>query len=251
MKIFRNIDQGSADWFRIRMGIPTASCFDQILTPKTRKLSASWKMYACRLIAERLLNQPMESIEGQKWMERGKELEPEAVRRYEAVHDVDTTAVTFIKTDDGTMGCSPDRVEFSDSGKKLLIKGNNEFEAGSSDIAGLFEAKCPSLPVWLKYNLFGRGPEYECQLQGQMWCADTDRDVFYAYFPGAPKQVKIVTYRDEEFIKDLGVAMREFQDKLHEYHLLALSLGDWQSFKEVVTPWEIEEADNLNMREQY
>ena len=94
--------------------------------------------------------------------------------------------------------------------------------------------------------MFGRGTEYECQLQGQMWCSDTDEDVFYAYYPGAPKQIKIVTPRDEAFIKDLGAAMREFQDKLHEYHLLALSLGDWQSFKEVVTPFEIEEADNIN-----
>lgn len=248
MRVYRNIDQGSADWFRIRMGIPTASCFDQIMTPKTRKLSASWKMYACRLIAERLLNQPMESVEGQKWMERGKELEPEAIQRYEAVHDVETTAITFIKTDDGTMGFSPDRVEFAPSGLAIMAAASHEFDASSSDLKRLVEVKCPSLPIWLKYQMFGRGTEYECQLQGQMWCSETGEDVFYGYYPASPKQIKIVTPRDEGFIKDLAAVMREFQDNLHEYHMLALSLGDWQSFKEVVTPTEIEYSDTTEGR---
>jgi hypothetical protein len=34
MKIHAHIEQGSADWFKLRLGIPTASCFDLIVTPK-------------------------------------------------------------------------------------------------------------------------------------------------------------------------------------------------------------------------
>src|ERR1700677_291551 len=77
MKIYRGIQQGTAEWFGLRLGIATASRFKDIMTPKTRRLSASWKGYACCLIAERLLNVPTETVEGIKWMERGKELEPD------------------------------------------------------------------------------------------------------------------------------------------------------------------------------
>lgn len=231
MKIYRNIDQGSADWFGIRMGIATASCFSQVMTPKTRKLSAQWKMYACRLIAERLTNQPTESVQGQEWMERGKALEPEAIGRFETVMDTETTPISFIKTDDGTMGCSPDRVIFGTDQDKPLK---------------LVEVKCPSLPVWLNYQMFGRDADYECQLQGQMLIAEVDENIFYGYHPNAPKQIMLITHRNEAFIKDLQAALREFNDKLHEYHELAKSLGEWKAFQRVVTPTEIEEAANLN-----
>ena len=247
MKIYRNIDQGSADWFRIRLGIPTASCFDQIMTPKTRKLSASWKMYACRLIAERLLNVPTESVQGQQWMERGKEEEPNAVKRFEAVNDVETTPITFIKTDDGSMGCSPDRMILSDKGRRLLALSDAAvgIDASASDFVRMVEIKAPSLPVWLKYKMFGRDAEYECQLQGQLMISEQDENVFYGYHPHAPQQISLVTRRDEVFIKDLRAALREFNDNLHEYHELALKLGDWQTFQEVVTPTEKEHAPQM------
>lgn len=244
MKIYRDIDQGSPDWFAIRMGIPTASCFDQIMTPKTKKLSSQWKMYACRLISERLLNVATESVQGQEWMDRGKTEEPNAVKRFEVVNDVETTPITFIKTDAGDMGCSPDRVILSGKGQRLLTAERPEdgIDANASDFVRLVEIKAPSLPVWLKYKLFGRDAEYDCQLQGQMLISETDENVFYAYHPHAPQQLQIVTHRDEAFIKDLSATLREFNDKLHEFHELALKLGDWQSFARVVSPVDAELA---------
>jgi hypothetical protein len=244
MKLFRGIDQGSADWFAIRLGIPTASCFDQIMTPKTRKLSSQWKGYACRLIAERLLNIPTENIQGQEWMERGKAEEPNAVKRFEVVNEVETTPITFIKTDAGDMGCSPDRVVLSGKGQRLLTAERPEegIDAAGSDFLRLVEIKAPSLPVWLKYKLFGRDAEYECQLQGQMLISETDENVYYAYHPHAPQQLQIVTRRDEAFIRDLSAALREFNDKLHEFHQIALRLGDWQAFTRVMAPVDAELA---------
>ena len=228
MKIYRGIKQGSAAWFALRLGIPTASCFDQIITPTKRKLSASWKGYACRLISERLLNKPTETIEGQKWMDRGKELEPEAVQRFEVVNDIITTPVTFIKTDDESMGCSPDRCIFgTDPDRPLKV----------------FEAKCPAPHTHLEYHLFGRGTDYECQIQGQMMIAEVDEAIFYSYLPDGPA-LTLKTPRDEDFIRDLRAALRQFNDNLHEYHELAKKLGDWQAFKEVVAPIDVEYGES-------
>ena len=230
MKIYRGIPQGSAEWFALRLGIPTASNFHMILTPKTRRLSSQWKAYACRLIAERLLNIPTETIEGIRWMERGKELEPQAVQRFEVVNDVVTVPISFIATDDGTAGCSPDRGIFGTNPDRPLK---------------VLETKCPAAHTHVQYLLFGQGTDeksqdkYKSQVQGQIMISEVDEAIFYSYHPSCPS-VTVKTLRDDIFIKDLSAALREFNDKLHEYHELAKKLGDWQAFKEVVAPIDVE-----------
>ena len=211
-------------WFALRLGLPTASNFAKIMTPKTRKLSAQWKGYACRLIAERLLNVPTETIKNIEWMERGTLLEPEAVQRFEVVNDTTTVPVSFIVTDDGTMGCSPDRCIFgADPDKPLKV----------------LEVKVPAPQTHVEYLLFGRDADYECQIQGQMMIAEVDEAIFYSYHPAGPA-LTLKTPRDDAFIKDLRSAIGEFNDKLHEYHELAKKLGDWQSFQDVVAPVDVE-----------
>lgn len=230
MKIYRNIDQGSVDWFRLRMGIPTASCFHMIMSPKRRKMSAQHEMYICRLIAERLSNEVGQSISGIENMERGKELEPHAVKRFEIVNEVQTAPVSFIKTDDEAMGCSPDRV----------IWGSDE-----TSIAQMLEIKSPTLPVHLKYHLFGLGDAYACQVQGQMLIAETDESIFYSYRDGDPA-FTLITHRDEKFVADLSACLRQFCDKLHEMHELAQRIGDWKRFADIVMPVEKEyDPDDL------
>ncbi len=44
--------QGSDEWKRARLGVPTASRFDDILTPKTFKIAAGRVDYMHELIAE-------------------------------------------------------------------------------------------------------------------------------------------------------------------------------------------------------
>jgi YqaJ-like viral recombinase domain len=227
VKIYRDLQQGSGDWFAARLGIPTASNFDSIITPKTMKLSEARKKYACRLIAERLMNRPTESVEGQQWMERGKELEPLAVQQYEFVHEVTTSPVGFVTDNLGTMGASPDRVVFD-----------------GDRIARTLEIKCPSLPVHLEYLMYGPGDAYRCQIQGQLWICEADKGSFYSYFERGPA-VLLETARDEVFIKAMTEHMETFQMELIRLHERALELGIWQAFAEVVTPIEAEEADNL------
>lgn len=224
MKI-HDCEQGSAEWFKLRLGIPTASDFDQIVTPKTGKLSASSRRYAYRLVAERLLNAPMQTLDGVQYVERGRELEPAAVRQYEFAEEVETARVGFITTDDGLTGASPDR----------LIVGRP---------AGL-EIKCPAAHTHIGYLLDGHDDAYRPQVQGQLYVAEFERVDFYSYHPLMPAAL-IRTPRDEPFIRLLRDALAEFHERLADMTARAKALGIFQRAAEVRTPVETELADQVS-----
>ena len=126
--------QGTTEWLSVRAGIPTASMFDQIITPKTGKLSTSSEGYMLRLLAERILKRPIEQQAFSGWMDRGSAMESDAVAFYEFQRSLDTVKVGFITNDAGTIGASPDRLVGDD---------------------GLLEIKCPSEAVHMGYLLHG------------------------------------------------------------------------------------------------
>ena len=223
MKII-DVEQGSAEWYRARIGIPTASEFHQIVTPAKGLLSKSSTKYAYRLIAERLLNRPMESVEGQQWMERGKELEPKAAAQYEFVNDVELARVGFCTTDDGMIGASPDRI----------VKGQ----------ARGVEIKVPSPTVHIGYLLDGPGDDYRPQVQGQLWVCEFDAVDFYTYSDRMPART-IRTGRDEPYIALLRAALEEFNIRLLVLLERARELGVFQAYEEARTPVEIERAHQL------
>lgn len=212
-------DQGSIDWMMLRLGIPTASEFHKIVTPKKLELSSQAKPYAYRLIAETLLNRPMDSLENLEWVTRGKELEPHAVKVYEATEEVETRPVGFITTDDGRVGASPDR----------LIVGKN---------AGL-EIKCPSPQMHIQYMLEGFGDDYRLQVQGQMYVAELDFVDRFSYHPEMPP-VPIRTYREEEVIKILRDRLNEFNDMKDELLMKATASGFFAEHAIMRMPQDIE-----------
>lgn len=223
-KFHFDVDQGSADWFKLRAGIPTASEFDKVITPQQMKLSAQRRPYQCRLIAERLLNWQAESLDKVKHIMEGKENEPNAVAQLEFVAEIETRKVGFVTTDDGRFGASPDR----------LVVGRNV----------VVEVKCPTIPKQLEYLLLPRDDAYRCQVQGQLFVAEADEAIFYAYQPRMPAHM-LRTNRDEEFIGKLHAALEQFSDELEEMTERARSLGIYQAFAEVVTPAEAELGDGL------
>lgn len=206
--------QGSAEWLTVRLGIPTASEMHNIITPKTGKLSASAQKYAYRLIAERLLNRPVQDIDSLAYIERGKELEPQAVRQYEFENDVETEPVGFITTDDGLIGASPDR----------LIRGRP---------AGL-EIKCPAAHTHVGYLLDGHDEKYRPQVQGQILVAEFEYVDFYSFHPRMPPAA-IRTPRDEPYIRLMRAALDEFNDRLAAMLERARSLGIFQPYGAVDT----------------
>ena len=174
--LLHNCLQGSDEWLALRLGVVTASEFDQIITPAKLELSKSATKYMCRKLAEWMMGAPLEAFTS-PWMERGTALEPEAVRYYEMERDCETSAVGFISTDDGMIGCSPDRLIGDD---------------------GLLELKCPALETHVGYMLDPGSlvAEYRLQTQGQMWVSGRHRGDIMSYYPGFP--AVIVPLKPEE-----------------------------------------------------
>ncbi len=179
MKV-HNVAQGEAEWFALRLGLPTASSFDKVITP-TGKASTQMDAYANLLVSEWLTGQPG-GMEPTPWMNRGVALEPEARSFYEMDADAEVEQVGFITRDDGWVGCSPDGLVGDD---------------------GLLEIKCPSPAVHVEYLLNAELPDkYKPQVQGQLLIAERQWCDFLAYHPDMPP-VRVRVERDEAFIKAL------------------------------------------------
>jgi len=191
-----DMPQGSVEWRRARMGVPTASSFHRIITPKTAKPSQQSEAYLHELLAELMLGRPLDSV-SYPWMSRGSELEEEAGNWYEFERDVATEVVGFCTTDDGLFGASPDR-----------LVGDE----------GLLELKCPSPAVHVGYLLFpqrGVDAEYRCQVQGQLLVTERQWCDIVSYHPELPKVIVRVE-RDEEYIALMRAALADFCARLAE-----------------------------------
>jgi hypothetical protein len=216
MKIY-DCEQGSAEWLRLRIGIPTASQFHKIITPAKAELSKQARWYAYYLIAERVLNVSLESVSQIDHMIRGREREPRAAELYEFAQQVVTRKVGLIKTDDGRMAASPDR----------LIEGKN----------AAVEIKCPGAVRHVAWMLEGMGPDYRPQVQGQILIAELEFVDRYSYHPQIPP-VLVRTARDDDYIKKLQGALDGFLDMFDELLDRAHACGVFYEHKELLTPTE-------------
>lgn len=193
MPIIHDCDQYDAKYDELRSGIPTSSCFDKIVTP-TGKSSTQWKGYAHHLIAERLLRRQVNTFTSE-WMERGLELEADAVSMYEMLNDCEATKVGFVTTDDGLIGCSPDRL----IGDK-----------------GLLEIKVPKPATQIGYLLTGEvSKDYYPQLQGQLFVTGREWVDIFSYHPELPPSC-IRVGRDESFIGFLEKQLWDFNCYIKE-----------------------------------
>lgn len=189
--ILHDCKQRSDEWFRLRLGIPTASEFHRILTPGG-KLSAQADEYLHWLLAEWMVGEPLERPESQ-WMQRGELLEPEAVKAYELETDRETQRVGFVTTDTGMIGCSPDRLIGAD---------------------GLLEIKCPAPQTHVGYMLTRTIPkDYWTQIQGQLYVCERGWAEMISYCPGLPNVI-VQVQRNEEFISKLTEALVQFVERL-------------------------------------
>jgi hypothetical protein len=184
-------DQGSEEWLKARLGIPTASCFATIMA-KGRDGGASKTRadYMRKLAGEILTGQPMDSYSNGH-MERGKEWEPDARNLYAFMHDCEPQLVGFIRN--GKKGCSPDS-----------LIGNN----------GGLEIKSAAAHIQVERLLNDQLPaEHRAQVQGNLWIAEREWWDFASYCPSLPLFV-VREYRDEEYISKLSSAVDQFSDEL-------------------------------------
>ena len=135
-----DLDQGSTEWMMARLGIPTASKFDRLLTPKTRKPAAARALYCGELVAEWAAGQP-EDWGGNPWTEHGKEMEKKGRQWYEMDRGVDVTQVGLVLRDDGLVAGSPDGLVGTDGGleiKNLKWGHHAAYEMGLASLAADF-----------------------------------------------------------------------------------------------------------------
>lgn len=196
MPIFhRDVCQGTTEWLALRAGIPTASSFDRILTPRTGKPSSSAEGYLFSLLAERLMGKPIvEHVS--LWMERGSHMEADAVSFYEFQRDIKTETVGFVTNDKNTIGASPDRLVGAD---------------------GLLEIKVPAPHTHIGYLLRAGSAydAYKVQVQGQLWIAEREWADVLSFHPEMPPAL-IRIERDEEYIQKLSAAVTAFSEALEE-----------------------------------
>lgn len=197
------VEQGSMDWLQARIGIPTASGFEKIITP-TGKPSAQAEAYSEKLLAEYILGYPVETFTGNAHTERGKELEPQAVKFYEVQKDIDTKPVGFCTDDARTMGASPDRLVGDD---------------------GLLEIKCPAPQTHVHYLLTGEIDKgYWPQVQGQLLVTGRKWVDWLSYHPEMPPVI-IRVERDEEYLATMEKLLKDFTEKLEKKREKLISQG--------------------------
>lgn len=202
MKIY-DCEQRSDEWFRLRLGIPTASEFNNIITPTGVPTRGDRrKKYMFRLIAERLLQQSMDDRFENNWTRRGKNLEPDAIAAFAAhtkLNPEQLAPVGFITTDDGRIGCSPDYM--------IRPRGKN------AKVRTAVEMKCPSPWVQVEYLLEGIEDNWKPQVQGQIMIGEFQQQHLWTWHPNMPP-VHIVTERDDDFIEKMAKELYFFCNEL-------------------------------------
>lgn len=196
--IIHDVEQNTDAWYSLRAGMPTASGFSKIVT-STGALSKSMDKYAMELAGDAYAGKPIDLWEGNKYTDRGHEVEDEARSGFELMRGVDVVQVGFVTDDLELYGCSPDGLVGDD---------------------GVLEIKClPKRHIEMlryvhKYKSIP--PEFVQQVQGGMWVTERARCSLFFYHPDLPGAC-VTVERDEEFILKLndGVsACLEQRDKL-------------------------------------
>lgn len=186
LQIF-DCEQGSEDWFECRRGIVTASRFADVLA---KGQGITRRKYLYTLAGEVLTGECAESYSNAH-MERGHEMEADAVNLYAFERDIEPVTIGFMRR--GRAGCSPDR-----------LLG----EVGMMEV----KSKLPHLQL----EVLERNdvpPEHKAQVQGELWVSGREWCDFVSYWPRLPLFVKRVE-RDEKYIATLAQAVADFVGEL-------------------------------------
>jgi putative phage-type endonuclease len=193
------VEQGSPEWFALRLGKVTASRIADVLAKVKTGEAVTREDYRTELVVQRLTNKPSETFTNPA-MEWGVLQEPMARITYEAHASVFVELVSFVEHPTiEWYGCSPDGLVGDD---------------------GLIEIKCPSSKNHIKYLLNGKPPvkyvpQMQCQMAvtGRKWCD------FVSYDPRLPEDLKLFVVRlerDEEYIKSMEGEVQKFLSEVDE-----------------------------------
>jgi len=165
--IIHDVEQNTPEWLLLRSGMPTASEASQLVT-STGEPSKSMQGYAQQLAGDLYAGKPINAWEGNKYTERGHEIEDQARLAY-AMRGGEITRPGFITDDLKRWGCSPDSLVDDD---------------------GMLEIKClpkQHIKALLYFKKRGKAPpEYIVQPQMQMMVAERKWVDLFFYHPDLP-----------------------------------------------------------------
>lgn len=203
--IHHSVVQGSGEWLRLRLGRPTASEFDRLITAKKWEIAAGRRSYQVKLLTELILDGPLDGPTTPSML-HGKDWELKARRAYEMLDGVDVEEVGFCTTDDGMVGASPD-----------AFVGEN----------GSLEIKCPERPEIHVANLLdpdGFKQDHWVQTQGQLYVTGRHWTDLVSYFMAIPMaRVRITPH--PEFQAKLDAALKQFLREFSDLIELARQRG--------------------------
>lgn len=188
--IIHNFDQRTDEWYQIRLGRLTGSDFHTFLGSSETK-----KNKLLQKAAEKITGESDEEHIITEDIQRGIDLEDEAILMYEMQTGNTVDKVGFIERDEFS-GCSPDGLVGED---------------------GIIEVKCPKQAVFLKQVVEDKiKPEYYTQIQynlfvsGRKWCD------YIAYNKKFPLFIKRFTV-DKEVFEKIEKSLNECTEKIKEF----------------------------------
>lgn len=182
-------EQRSEEWHDLRRGVLTASNFGPWLLAKGKVAEGAREKAICKLISERAKCWQNPNFENAA-MQRGTEMEPQAVDAFETATGKKLVQVGFCQSNHGWFGCSPDG----------LLEGES---------IG-FEGKVPVPSTHIEYRRAGMLPDtYLYQVHGSMAVTGaTGGWWFQSWNPGLAS-LRILIERDE-FTEKLKAALITF-----------------------------------------
>lgn len=197
--VIHDVEQGSDEWFQLRLGIPSASNFATVMASgKDGDASMTRGQYLRRLAGEVITGRPAEETFKSRAMERGKEMEPEAIADYEARKKVKVQRVGLGINFAGLKRCcaSPDALVGFDSGLET-------------------KTMRPDLMIPLLERGATLQAEHRAQVQGNMHVFERDQWEFKIFYPKMP-DFTVTVARDERYIRELDNEVQRFNHDLKQ-----------------------------------
>lgn len=186
-------NQGTEDWHQDRLGLVTASCFQEVLAVGSRGGESIGRAKLKRRLALERISGTREEGFSSRHTQRGHDQEPFARIAYIAETGQNVIESGFIKHPTLKAGASPDGLVGDD---------------------GLFEAKRQLREIHIDTLLTGEVPsEYVAQVQGQLWVTGRTWCDFVSYNETLPEPLDLIivrAHRDESYIAQLEIAVAQF-----------------------------------------
>lgn len=208
VEVFDEVEQGSADWHALHIGVPTASRFSQVLAEGKEGPDSGVRMKLLRrLAAEVIFEQPLDSFSNAD-MARGKDHEPWLLEQY----DVEMHRRAFGRDEEHPgirrVGFVRRTISYPLMAEPLVVGCSPDALVGED---GVVECKSmrPDLLVGLLDS--GRFPsEHRAQCQGSLWVTGRQWCDLRIGYQGFPLRYSARVLREEPYIATLRNEVERF-----------------------------------------